>query len=69
MFSSFENNHTKSVIVELVSDDIALDEIVIKAEVKSTAGLTNIEERDKEIFGKGVSKRMRGHYPEKREWE
>lgn len=38
---------SKSVTIELVSDDIALDEVVIKGELKSAAGLTNIEERDK----------------------
>ncbi len=38
---------TKSIIVELVSDNIDLDEVVVKGELRSTAGLTNVEERDK----------------------
>lgn len=37
---------SKTIIVELVSDDIALGEVVVKAESRSAGGLTNINERD-----------------------
>lgn len=40
-------NFTKSIIIELVSENFSLDEVVVKGELKANAGLTNIEERDK----------------------
>ena len=38
---------TKSIMVELISDDVAIGEVKVVAEAKSTSGLTNIAERDK----------------------
>ena len=35
------------IIVELISDDIAIGEVKVVAEAKSTSGLTNIADRDK----------------------
>lgn len=37
----------KSIIVELVSDDVAIGEVKVVAEARSTGGLTNIADRDK----------------------
>lgn len=38
---------TQSIMVELESSDVALGEVTVTAESKSTSSLTNIEERDK----------------------
>ncbi len=38
---------TKSIMVELESSDVALGEVTVTAEAKSSNSLTNIEERDK----------------------
>ena len=38
---------TKSIMVELQSDDVAIGEVKVVAEARTTSGLTNIAERDK----------------------
>ncbi len=38
---------TKAIIVELVSEDVAIGEVKVVAESKSTSGLTNVADRDK----------------------
>jgi len=38
---------TKSIMIELVSDDISLDIVEVKGKSRSAAGLTNIDDRDK----------------------
>ena len=38
---------TKSIIVELTSDDVVIGEVKVVAEAKSTSGLTNLADRDK----------------------
>ncbi|MGM0620433.1 MAG: SusC/RagA family TonB-linked outer membrane protein [Bacteroidota bacterium] len=42
-----EVDPTKNIMVELEASDVALDEVTVTAETKSTGGLTNIEDRDK----------------------
>ena len=42
-----EVDPSKSIMVELFSDDVAIGEVVVRAEAKSSTSLTNIEDRDK----------------------
>jgi len=42
-----EVDPTKNIMVELEASDVALGEVTVTAESKSTGGLTNIEDRDK----------------------
>ena len=42
-----EVDPTKNIMIELEASDVALGEVTVTAESKSTGGLTNIEDRDK----------------------
>lgn len=42
----FKPNPDRAVVIELVSEDIELDQVVITAKAKSSHSLTNIDERD-----------------------